>query len=140
VRSSHPIGTPIRGLSPNTGVLATAAWLAQREVYPEDPKWFAEIALGADGARFVIEIYAEEWGIRFEHAGRESWIRVTDVAFVHGRDDHELLAHVPRLTTLGSLIKTLEAKHGIVFDRQTPTIRTTLAGADAAIADWVRGL
>ena len=150
--SAHPIGTPTHGLAPNTGVIATAAWLAARELYPRDPKWFVEIALAVETAppspdfdeqtatRFLIEIYAEEWGLRFVHGGRASWIRVTDVPFVHGRDDHELLRSVTRLTNIGAVIAKVERQYSIQFNRNAPAIQTTLIGAEPVIADWVRSL
>jgi hypothetical protein len=123
-------------------VIATAAWLVARELYPKTPKWFVEVELEVDhsATKFMIEIYAEEWGFRFEHADRLSWIRVTDVPFVHGRDEHELLKRVPRLNSIGTVLAELEAKHGIRFNRDAAAIRTTLAGAESVIADWVRAL
>jgi hypothetical protein len=124
----------------NTGVIATAAWLVARELAPKDPKWFVEIAFEVGASRFLIEIYAEEWGFMFEHEGRISWIRITDVPFVHGRDDHELLNRVPRLNSIGSVMAELERKHDIRFEREAAMVRTNLAGADAVIADWVRAL
>src|SRR4051794_31932290 len=100
--SPHPIPTP-NGVSPNTGPLASAAWLVARGLQPKEARWFVEIELasdtgiseGTEQARLLLEVYAEEWGYRFQRGERVSWIRVTDVPFVHGRDDHELLQKTP---------------------------------------------
>jgi hypothetical protein len=136
----HPIGTP-RGTSPNTGPLAAAAWLLARGLFPRDPRWFVEVELVAgEDTRFVIEVYTEEWGIAFHHAGRVSWIRVTDIPFVHGRDEHDLLGEVPTLRDIGSLVSTLERRYGIRFPRD-PMIRTSLSdGAESNIRHWARTL
>ena len=93
----HPIGTP-SGMSPNTGPLATASWLIARDLVPQPAKWFVTITFASrDGAKLDLEILSEEWGFRFERHDRVSWIRVTDIAFAHGHDDHELLPHTPKL-------------------------------------------
>lgn len=136
----HPIGTPRKGLSSNTGALASAAWLTQRGIDSAEHKWFVEIVLaaGAD-TRLRIEIYAEEWGFVFEHGGKESWIRVTDVPFVHGRDEHGLIREVPTLRDIGKLIAELEARYGIELARQ-PNIRSSIADADSKIRAWAESL
>jgi hypothetical protein len=61
----HPIGTP-NGLSPNTGPLASAAWLVARGLSPTEAKWFVEIEIPAAGnsdnsatEKLLLEIYAE---------------------------------------------------------------------------------
>jgi hypothetical protein len=138
----HPIGTP-RGLSTNTGPIASAAWLAARELYPRDPKWRVEIELAVSTeqpTRFELEIYAEEWGYRFSAGERMSWIRVTDVPFIHGRDDHSLLRSTPSLREIGALLRELEDKHAIAFDRDNAVVRTTIDGGEAAIRTWLETL
>ena len=138
----YPIGTP-RGLHLNTGPMASAAWLAERELYPREPKWHVVATLAAANApatRFHIEIFAEEWGFRFEHAQRESWIRITDVPFVHGRDDHGLLARTPPLRRIGTLLRALETAHALQFDRPRAQLATTLASAESAIREWLATL
>jgi hypothetical protein len=130
----------MRGLSPNTGPLASAAWLVARGLFPREPRWFVELELVADeDTRLVIEIYAEEWGFAFHHADRVSWIRITDIAFVHGRDEHGLLVEAPTLRDIGRLITRLERRYGIELAR-TPTIKTSLVDADATIRDWAATL
>jgi hypothetical protein len=103
------------------------------------PRWFVELSLVADtDTHFDLAIYAEEWGFAFHHAGKTSWIRVTDVPFVHGRDELALLDRTPDLLAVGVLISQLERDHQITFDRTTPTIRTNVADAEPVIRDWLR--
>ncbi|HUS32678.1 MAG TPA: hypothetical protein VMZ53_29455 [Kofleriaceae bacterium] len=142
----HPLGTP-NGLSPNTGPLASAAWLVARGLSPSGPKWFVEMELDAAGnserapaAKLLLEVYAEEWGYRFERDGRISWIRVTDVPFVHGRDEHGLLPKTPRLASIGELMRELEAAHAITFERHRPTIRSNVPDGEKAIPLWIASL
>ena len=142
----HPIGTP-KGLSPNTGPLASAAWLVARGLLPKEPRWFVEIELPASGktegntsAKLLLEVYAEEWGYRFERENRISWIRVTDVPFVHGRDEHGLLAKTPRLIDIGNLVRQIEAEHALEFQRHAPTIRSNVSDDEGAIRAWLASL
>ena len=62
---------------------------------------------------------------------------MTDVVFVHGRDDFGLLADTPDLLSIGELVTKLEHAHALAFDRATATIRTNLPVADAAIRAWL---
>jgi len=142
----HPIGTP-NGLSPNTGPLASAAWLNARGLQPREAKWFVEIQLPAAGktdgdhaGTLLLEVYAEEWGYRFERDGRISWIRVTDVPFVHGRDEHGLLTKTPRLEKISALIREIEREHGVVFERQRSTIRSNVPDHAGVILSWIAQL
>jgi hypothetical protein len=135
----HPIGTPPGGSAPNTGPLASASWLVARELVPAPPKWFVTITFASrDGAKLDLEILSEEWGFRFERQNRVSWIRVTDIAFAHGHDDHQLLGQTPKLVNIGTLVRSLEKSHGIRFD--APIVRTNIDGADRAIATWLQSL
>ncbi len=135
----HPIGTP-RGLSANTGPIASAAWLAARDLYPKEARWHAVVTMTAAESRFRIEIYAEEWGFFFEHHGRQSWIRVTDVPFVHGVDDHGLLGSTPPLRQIGKLVRALESAHALRFDRAHADIETTIEGGERSVRSWIAGL
>ena len=65
----------------------------------------------APSSRFQLEIYAEEWGFAFRHERKISWIRVTDIAFVHGRDDFGLLDERPRLQDIAPFIRRLEERY-----------------------------
>ena len=136
----------------NTGALAAAAWLNERELAPPPPRWYVEIALDVrdrpasfrlddrKDTLFRIDIYAEEWGFFFCHAGRASWIRVTDIAFVHGTDDFGLLRETPRLEQLGELLRELEGRHGLAFRRDLAAVRSDLPNADVAIRRWIATL
>jgi hypothetical protein len=137
--SRHPIGTPV-GLSPNTGPLASAAWIVARGLTPDDTKWFVELAFVAPDARFELAIYAEEWGVRFERGERVSWVRVTDIAFVHGRDDHHLIDRLPPLREIGRLVHELESEHGIRLDRREVRVSTSLPDAVTVLQTWAAAL
>lgn len=112
-------------------------------------RWFAEIALDVVHARapsqfdettatrFHLDIYADEWGIFFCHGGQSSWIRVTDIAFVHGRDDFGLLVTIPALDDIGQLMRQLERAHRIQLQRQHASVRTNIPTAEPAIRAWL---
>jgi hypothetical protein len=134
------------------GVVAAREWLAARGLTPPElTRWHATILVGTEDhppeleiderreTRFRIEIYAEEWGFFFCHGGRSSWIRVTDIAFVHGRDDFQLLAVTPPLVHLGILLRRFEADHSVRFQREHAVLRTNL-DAEAELHRWVRSL
>lgn len=131
----------------NTGPLASAAWLVARGLCPSEQKWFVEINLDvgiaeepAPVTRLLLEVYAEEWGYRFERDGRVSWIRVTDLPFVHGRDDHRLLPRTPPLSRIGTLVREIEDVHGIAFRRDAASIRSNVPDGDEAIRTWLAKL
>lgn len=130
--------SPVPG-SQNTGALATAAWCLARGIFPQDNLWFVEIALAAGASRFTIEIYASEWGFALEHDDRTSWIRVTDIPFVHGRDDFELLAVASSLSQMRGVLAAIEAQHAVTFSREA-VVRTNIEDALPAIRDWVATL
>jgi len=137
----------------SVGATAAATWLRARRIGSPDPtRWHVEVALDvangparadydeATATRFHIDIYAEEWGHYFCHGGRSSWIRVTDLAFVHGRDDHQLLTLTPPLPDVGRLVRQLEQRHGVRFMREHALIRTNLPTAERAVRQWVEAL
>lgn len=144
-RLGHPLGTPSSGLTPNTGPLASAAWLVARELTPPRGRWHVEVLLGTspetpdDNAPTVlrVELYSEEWGFFFRHDGKDSWIRVTDVPFVHGRDDHGLLVDTPALKNFGSFVRGLESRFSISFVPRAAAIRSSLPVADDTIRHWI---
>src|SRR5690242_19544612 len=130
-------------LSTTAGMRAAQAWLSARGVSaPSLTRWHASILLGTEDrppeleldervdTRFRIEIYSEEWGYFFCHRGHASWIRVTDIPFVHGRDDFKLLPTTPSLENLGQLLRSLEQQHGLTFRRDQAVVRTNVAQAD----------
>jgi hypothetical protein len=141
------------GLPTTAGMLAARAWLQSRQLSPPSlVRWNATILLApfdhepapevdeSRDTRFRIEIYSEEWGFFFCHHGRASWIRITDVPFVHGRDDHQLLALAPALRDIGVLMRKLEKQHVLQFKREHALIRTNLPNSETAIRSWVQGL
>jgi hypothetical protein len=144
VATTHPIGTPNKGISPNTGPLASAAWLVTRGLSSQEPRWYVEVTIGTAGASLDVEsvtllrleLYSEEWGFWFRHDDKISWIRVTDVPFVHGRDDHALLGETPPLKHLGRIVRVLENRFAVRFDVERASIRTSLFGAEPAIREW----
>jgi hypothetical protein len=151
---SIPLDT--RGSSANTstaGRLASAAWLADRRITPANRlRWEVEIALDVESrlagfefsdttaTRFHLNVYSEEWGYFFCHGSRASWIRITDIPFIHGRDDFQLLAATPPLRSIASLIRSLEHQFAIRFQRDHAAIRSDIVGADVALGLWVATL
>lgn len=132
------------------GVLATAAWLAARDlVVPPRVPWQVTISLDAAGeaapvrfadaadTRFHIAISSIEWGFFFCHHSRSSWIRITDVPFVHQCDDHALRFKVPPLRELGRLVRSLEGTYRVRFRREHAEIRSTILDSEPAIRTWV---
>jgi hypothetical protein len=133
----------------HAGALAAGAWLAARGLARPPGGWDVAIAVevfdrpaspsltNPAEARFELAISSTEWGFLFCHRGRLSWIRVTDVPYVHDRDDHELLRRVPPLRDVGSLVRSVEHRSAINFRRQHASISTNLPGAEPAIRAWV---
>ena len=120
------------------GSEAAARWLGLLALEPTAARWYVEITLAAAGeTMFQLNIYAEEWGFAFHHAGQASWIRVTDVPFVHGRDDFTLLPQTPDLLAIFTFVAQLEAQNTIELPRAEAAIRTNLANADDTIREWL---
>ena len=141
-----------RGWS-SVGATAAASWLRGRSLTTVGlTRWHVEIQLDVvDGpaladydetsaTRFHLDVYTEEWGHYFCHQGRSSWIRVTDLAFVHGRDDYQLLSLTPPLPEIGRLLRQLEDKYGIKFRRDQALIRTNIPRAETAVRSWLATL
>lgn len=148
-RSRHSELATTYGRGRHAGALAAGAWLSARGLsVAQHPRWEVAIALdvvdaqasaevaSARDTRFHIAIAASEWGFYFCHHSRASWIRVTDVPFIHERDDFELLPHVPPLRDLGQLVQRLEAKYRIQFRRKHASIKTTLPDIEQAVRIW----
>jgi hypothetical protein len=138
------------GKGRHAGALATASWLSARGLLvPPRTPWEVSIALDVvderapamfvdtTDTRFHIAIASTEWGFYFCHHSRASWIRVTDLPYVHHRDDHALLAKVPPLRELGVLVRSLEETYRIRFRRGCAGIRSTIEGSEPAIRAWV---
>jgi len=119
---------------------------------PTGTRWHIEIQLDviesrapsqfdeATATRFHLDIYSEEWGFYFCHAGQCSWIRVTDQAFMHGRDDYNLLGMTPALKDIGGLVRHLEQKFGLRFRRDLALVRTNLSKAEPVLRTWIAAL
>ena len=136
--------------SSTAGRLAAQAWARARALSaPTITPWHIEISLDVRDApasveldeardtRLRLEIYSEEWGVFFCHQGRASWIRVTDIAFVHGRDDFGLLELVPPLKDIHALVRTLERQHDVAFRREHALVRTNVPRAEAVVRAWI---
>jgi hypothetical protein len=135
------------------GGMAAAAWLASRGgTAPTLERWHVEVALDvvqrrapsefdeASSTRFHLDIYLEEWGVFFCHAGRSSRIRVTDIAFVHGRDDFQLLGVTPQLKDIGWLLRHVERSHAVKFARDHADVRTNVPNVEPAVRSWIASL
>jgi hypothetical protein len=135
------------------GKLAAQSWLRSRRLSaPAMMPWHIEVSLDVRDApaeavfderrdtRFRIEVYSEEWGLFFCHQSRASWIRVTDIPFVHGRDDFHILPTLPALKDVGPLVRSLEREHAITFRRERALILTNVPSAEPAIKLWVGSL
>lgn len=122
------------------GAIASAEWLDARGLdATKNPQWFVEIVIPTDTAEtaFHLSIYPEEWGFVFRHATRVSSIRVTDIAFVHGRDEVGLLPHTPALARIGDLLAFLEQRYNIAFHRVRATVNANVPRATAAVRPWL---
>lgn len=139
--------------SAGVGMRAAASWLGDRKLQtPTLKRWHVEVSIATldepaplnyddrVDTRFHVDIYSEEWGFFFCHGGRASWIRVTDIPFVHGRDDFKLLALTPTLSEVGQLLRSIEKHHQLAFHRRHALVRTNIAGAEGSIRRWVAAL
>lgn len=142
-----------RGIAPTAGAAAAASWLSAVGLEaPATLRWHAEIAIAdLDAAppiefdervatRFQIDLYSEEWGFFFCHRGRSSWVRVTDIPFVHGRDDFGLLQQTPALGSIGALMRALESQHALALRREHALVRTNLANGEPVLRRWLESL
>ncbi len=140
-------------MSKTIGALAASAWLRTiGQTPPTMQRWNVEVLLGIaekrpstdydaqTETRFHISIYSEEWGVFVCHEGRASWIRVTDVPFVHVRDDFKLLPTFPPLRDVGGLLRRLEMQLGLRFAREHAAIHTNLPAIERDVRRWVASL
>lgn len=124
------------------GARAAATWAAQVGLdVAGTPHWYVEICLHTDpnDAQLDLNIYPEEWGVVFRRGNRVSSIRVTDVPFVHGKDDHGLLTGFPELAQFDELLAGLERRYDLVFQRTQPAVRSNLRRALAGVRPWLIG-
>ncbi len=122
------------------GASESRAWLEHTCLDPNGERhWYVEVALESDepGTRLELNIYPDEWGFVFRSGNRVSSIRITDRAFVHGSDDHQLLAHVPALESVPTFLGTLEERFGVTFIRHRAVVRSTLVRASSIVKPWL---
>jgi hypothetical protein len=121
------------------GALASQKWLRTLGLTPPlKAGWHAELELTASTfTRFHVEITDSEWGFLFEHEHHSSWIRVTEIPFVHDRDDYKLLHRTPPLRDIGYLVRELERDHQISFRRTTASVHTDLPGLVPEAIRWL---
>ena len=122
------------------GGAAAARWFDDRGLdAPRACNWYVEIAVesGNPDIWFEIDIYPEEWGFVFQQGTRISSIRVGETPFVHGRDDHELLAHVPTLERIGQLLTQLESQFNLTFHWSRAVVRSNLIRGTAIVRAWL---
>jgi hypothetical protein len=127
------------------GSRASAAWLEQRGLDArQTPHWYVEITLAArhasDEVAFALNIYPEEWGYVLRAGSRVSSIRVTDVVFVHGKDDHQLLPLTPELDHVGELIALIETRTLVAFRRSRAAVRSNLVRASSVVRAWLHSI
>jgi hypothetical protein len=121
------------------GAAASNRWLADRRLESTASHWYVEITIDTDvlDVRFELNIYPEEWGFVFRYGRRVSSIRITDVAFVHGRDEHQLLSKTPPLERIGELLADLEQRYGVTFAHKSAIVKSNLIRATATIRPWL---
>jgi hypothetical protein len=147
-----PACTPRFGIPVTVGSMDAGDWLKALDINAVDHHWFVEVALGVGDeaivetwsggtdTRFHIYIYPQEWGYLFCHQGRTSWIRIADRAYVHGRDDYNLVTETPPLREIASLARDLEGRHQLALRRDRALVRTNLNAIDDRVRDWVAAL
>lgn len=124
------------------GARASAAWLEDRGLDTrQTTQWYVEITLIAPDTDydvgFELNIYPEEWGYILRAGSRVSSIRITDIPFVHGRDDHQLLSVTPELANIGRLVTFIETRKAVVFHRTQAHVRSNLARATSVVRAWL---
>jgi hypothetical protein len=141
------------GMWTTIGARESMDWLDARGlIVVQGKRWFVEIGLdvvdrpasltysGDTDTRFHLNVYPEEWSVFFCHGSRASWVRVTDEAFVHGRDEHHLLGELSSIARVEDLLETLEKRYHLEFRRDRALIRSNVVGAKAAVRDWLSTL
>ena len=135
------------------GALAARQWLAQRGLSsPIGSRWEVGIALDVAprqasfafketvDTRFHLTIQTDEWSFYFCHGNRASGIRVTEVPIVKGRDDHGLLSRTPPLRDIGTLLRELESRHYVRFQRSHAAVRADITGAEPVVRGWLASI
>jgi hypothetical protein len=136
-----------------SGAVEAAEWLAARGLTTAKTRWNVNVSLDVVDApapaiyarekdtRFHLDIYRDEWGLVFVHKKKTSHIRRTaNETIVNGFDQHKLRKELPALASIGEFLRALEAKHGVAFERRHALVRSNVAGAQAALRDWLAKL
>jgi hypothetical protein len=108
-----------------------------------DRAWHANAVLSCverSDTRLGIHIRHDVWGVRFAHGSRSSDITMRDVLGVDGVDDHGLASMGPTLRDLGSLVRELERRYGVHFQRANAAIDSSIPGAEPIIRAWIVSL
>lgn len=134
-------------MSPSSGTLAVAAWLAARGIYPPTGRpWRVHVGLetidrpasfGLAATRFELTIDSDKWRYLFAHDNRTSTIQITNLPSAVDRDEHRLMAQTPALKNLGPFMRDIETRYRIFFQRHHAAIRTDLPGSEPIIRAWI---
>lgn len=121
------------------GARESTAWLALRGLDAlHVPAWYVHVTLhGIPAGTLDLEVFPHEWCYAFELAGCTSTLRVTDIEFVHGRDDHNLLGEAPSLDRFLDFVARLEQRHAVRFDRTTALVHSNLTRAAPIVRAWL---
>jgi hypothetical protein len=122
------------------GSAASVKWLDDRGLDARrTPHWYVEVSIDSDqrDTRLELNIYPEEWGFVLRRGTKMSSIRITDVPFVHGLDDFQLLATTPALAEFGGLITVIERRFELGFFTTRATVRSNLTRAAAVVRPWL---
>lgn len=123
------------------GAIESMQWLDERGLDASRiAHWYVEISIDSDqrDTRFELNIYPEEWGFVLRRGTKVSSIRTTDVSFVHGLDDFNLLAETPSLAEIGTLLRTLETRFELSFLTVRAAVRSNLTRAAAVVRPWLQ--
>jgi hypothetical protein len=133
---------------------SVTAWLSARGLFPPSGKaWRVAIALDvvdrpappifsrfAD-TRLQLTIQSAQWELMFCHGDRVSTLGIANgVATARDRDEHRLSGVVPALSRVGTLVRELEHRYGIFFQRNHARIESDLPGSEPIVRAWVSSL
>src|SRR5438093_1285986 len=89
------------------------------------PLYCSHFRSGRD-TRSQISIEVDAWSFQFCHRDRPSAIRISDAATVRDRDEHRLLASATTLKGLGAMIRGVEQRYRVYFQRNHAAIRSDI--------------
>jgi hypothetical protein len=131
-------------LPANAGILASAGWLAARGLFiPPDRPWDVNVVIGAvehHDSALSLHIRNDDWSVAFQHDGKRSAIVINEVAPTADPDDFGLAGLIPPLKEIGVLLRDLEQRFRIRFQRTAPVIESTIAGSEPIIRAWIASL